>query len=174
MADATTLISYPGEAMRDFNARIAEACQTYVTDIELHVLDGQPAVTLLAEAVDAEQEDVDAGRAEKVGDALFDGPPLCAAVAVVRAASKKAAAKSESELDKLYNLAAGEIVSIDILSADSYEWIEQDDKGKDIPPLYAPTKAHIAIVVWEVAVDEDDGDSKAEAESESESQEEST
>lgn len=155
MADATTLIREPGEALKAFNKRIHAVCNTtYVTDINLAIIDGMPAVTLMTDVDEATEEDVENGDAEEVGDPL-SGPPICGALAIVRAETADAAQKAEEALDKLYNLADGAVTAVEFVTADHYKWIENPNKPK-ADPFYAPAKVTYVLCTWDLASDDDD------------------
>jgi hypothetical protein len=115
MADAITLIKAPVEKMQDFNIRLKQSCESQpVTDVSIVVIDGEPAVTLFSEVVEATQEDVDEAKEDgqeiKLGEMIPEQAPMMAQVTRVSAVDAQAAAKSQDRMERLYERAGGSVI----------------------------------------------------------------
>ena len=130
MSDAITLIRSPTQPLAEFNAELRERCgELPITDFQLAIIDGQPAVTLLSADVEATEDDLrDAQAADpksdlRLGDLIPDGDPLLVQVTPLDARTEKDAKSSRGRLDKLYDRAAGEIERVITAVGEMNEWV---------------------------------------------------
>lgn len=140
MSDATTLVRHPSEAMKDFNKRLRERCkETPVTDFDLVVVDGQVAVTLLAEEEPATEEDVAEAKADDpestltVGDPLPVSTPLMVQVSLLDARTDQAAKHSQQRVDTLFQRGEGLIEQAKTVVGEISEWVPNLSLAKQRP-----------------------------------------
>ncbi len=164
MSDAVILIKDPTEILKDFNKRLRTFCgQTAVTDFEVHVVDGQPMVSLFAGMVPAEEEDVEdakeAGEIIKVGDLIPEDDPIVVQVCGVAARAPMErdenggqvkgkegdAAQSEKRLDALCEKAADGIVKMRVASGTSHDWVTIPGKDANKREWLPVTKTYVAL-----------------------------
>ena len=166
MADAHTIVREPTERLKDFNNRLAELCQAEPwTSARLDVVDGQPVVTLMFEADEATEEDVENEEAEKAGDPILTGPAVSAAVIRLRADDHRSWEKTENILEKIYEVAGDGVIAdmTRVVTAEQYAWIKHPATEESV---YVPLKVTYMIVVWERIEDEDEESEDEESEDE--------
>jgi hypothetical protein len=172
MADALTCIKDPGELLSAFNKRLKAECDKFEpTRVQLTIIDGEPMVTLLAETVEADEDDVedakdhgatindDKGNPRPIalgdeipaGDlvtvklvkvAAFETPKREALRKGTPTEGMKASEAAESHLDKVYERAKGLIT--DHIHA----------SGPTLNPEYAGQQVHYIAVVYVEAEDD--------------------
>jgi len=130
MSDAITLIRTPNQPLPAFNAELRQRCSEMpITDFQIVLVDGQPAVTLISEDVEATEEDVrDALEADpqsdlKVGDPIPESDPLLIQVTPLGARTESEVTSSRGRVDKLCDRAKGEIERIITATGEVTEWI---------------------------------------------------
>ena len=118
MSDAYTIVKCQDETMKEFNARIRQACQdNHVTDGQIDIVDGEPVVTLLW----TEPEDISDDQEDDAQN------PLEVLVARVNASTEDSAAKSEQHLGTIYEIANASIVDVQFATGPAYEWVTATD-----------------------------------------------
>lgn len=163
MSEAIICIKDPSETVKDFNKRLRDSCeQAPVTDFELHVVDGQPMVSMFAGMVEAEQEDVDDAQAEgeelELGALIPEDDPVLVQVCEVAAlvpmerddkgelvqGKEGDAAKSERKLDVLCERAGDAVTKIRVSCGTHYGWVQtqKETAKKEWLPI---SKSWIAI-----------------------------
>jgi len=139
MSSFRTLIQKPIESMKDFNARLAIACaEAPITDYEASVVDGLPALTLISELVDVDQEMIAeaAEEGEKLsdGDVVPDGDPMCIQVCAL-GAIQEISGNSEARMDVLNTRADGDAIEVEHISGPNIQWIpDRNDVNADGKP----------------------------------------
>jgi hypothetical protein len=159
MADATTLIKSPTESMKSFNTRLRAACkQAPVTSGTLAVVDGQPEVTLFSSTDIADEESVNEGLADNVGDEFLVGAPIMIAICRVGARTERESNKTEERLEVIYEKAEGEVddEATITVTGPAIEFFKPDDDPRS-PPIPVQTHVHYKAVIWN-HVEEDDDD----------------
>lgn len=149
MADAVTIIRAPEEPMSKFNIRMLDVCKEMpVTSAQLAVVDGQPCVTLFAEAVEAEQEDVEeAGEAAsiKVGDLIPAEEPVYVQVCPLHADNLEKAATSQKRMETLYKRAQGGVTAVLHASGKGVVRVQDPVTKKEI---FVEKDCHYVAVVY--------------------------
>ena len=166
MADAMSLAKLPSEKLSAFNKRLKQACDDQpVTGAQILVIDGQPVGTIFSEIVEAEQEDVDEGVAEKVGEEIPAKPPVIVQVARARCDTDEGAVKTQEHLETLFSRANGEVVEILHGQGSVSGWVEGPDKKQ----AYVSTPVTFLLVSYiqdeDDAADGDDGEAEQNLES---------
>lgn len=172
MAETVTYIKDVNEKIKHFNNnRLREACQDMpVTDVQMDIIHGQPAVTLICESREATEEDVKQELAKNIGNPIVEEPMLECSVCPLSAAAPGDADESESFMEKIYELAAGDVVEVDIQRGSMKAWVELPEqvrdkmrkanpalKKEDVDvPIYTDIEVNWALVVWLAGDDEDD------------------
>lgn len=161
MADARTFVKLPAEKMSDFNKRLLTACEEdEVTTVMLHVIDGEPVVTLFSEILIANEEDVaealddDPDSTLKVGDELPEEPPVFVQVAKISCLSDELSKASQNRMETMYNRAGGQIVKLLKDSCSRFGFINHPDSKKDYYGEEVIT--YMAVVAY--IPEEDEGD----------------
>jgi hypothetical protein len=180
MADALTCIKDHGEALNEFNKRLKAECDKFEpTRVQLTIIDGEPCVILLAETVEADEDDVDDAKEhgatiedEKtkqqrpivLGDEIPAGDIVCVKLAKVAAfeTPKMAATRkgkptegmsiaqiSEERLDNIYTQAKG-LITDHILAS-----------GVPVDPAYPGQIVHYFGVVYVPIEEVDDAQDAA-------------
>jgi hypothetical protein len=169
MADASTLIKHPSEHMSAFNKRLAEACEKFeVTEVSLHVVDGQPAITLFSEILLATAEDVAEALDEdpdsdlKEGEEMPERPPVFVQVARIEVGNDEAAKKSQDRMEKLYDRAAGQVVKLLVATGVVYGYFTSPLKKEVYGEQSFTYNAVVAYIPDEDDEDGDDGDEEME------------
>lgn len=172
MADALTCIKGSGELLSAFNNRLKAECDKFEpTRVQLVIIDGEPCVFLLAETIEADEDDVadakehgatitDGGgeREIRLGDEIPAGDIVSVKIARIAAfeTPKATAARkgtktdgipisevSEMRLDGIYSDAKGLITDHIVAS------------GPALEPAYAGQLIHYVAVVY-VPIDGED------------------
>jgi hypothetical protein len=172
MADARTFVKLPSELMGAFNKRLLKACEDdEVTSAALHVIDGEPVVTLFSEIFEATAEDVAEAKDEdpdsdlKEGDDLPENPPIFVQVARTSCLDDVEATKSQDRMEKLYARAGGQVVKLLKDSGSRFGWYDRPGK-KDEKIWGEAVFSYMAVIAY-IPDDEDDdqdGDDESEME----------
>ena len=158
MADARTFFKNPDEKIVDFNKRLVIACdEQEITNVMLHVIDGEPVVTLFSEIFIATAEDVEEAREAdpdsdlKEGDDMPEEPPVFVQVAKVGCGSNELATLSQERMETLFNRAGGQVVKLLKDSCTRFGMIKVG--GKEI--YGQETTTYMAVVAY---TDDDEED----------------
>lgn len=164
MAEGTILIrDSRSEQAKDFNERLREAwSQEPIGQATLSVVEGVPVVSMIGALEAATAEDVENQLADAEGDAIQSMTPVGFAVCQVNVANP---GKTEDRLDALCEQAGSSLVDIQIVTGDTFTWIEHPTTGDQ---LYVPAKVTYAMVVWEIEFVDEDEESEEPADEESE------
>lgn len=164
MSEAMILIKDPNETVKQLNQRLRDAClQAPVTDFELHVVDGQPMISLFAGVVEADEDDVaealEADEVIKLGALIPEDDPVVVQVSDVSAlvpmevdgnggqikGKEGDAAKSEKKLDTLCERAGDAVTKLRTASGTAHGWViigGKDATKKEWLPI---TKTWVAL-----------------------------
>jgi hypothetical protein len=139
MADARTLVKLPIEKIGDFNKRLLSSCkEVEVTTAMLHVIDGEPVVTLFSEMVVATEEDVAEATEDleegdkldfKAGDLIPENDPVLVQICKVAAYDDKAAGTSHKFLESVFHRAEGQVVKVLKDTGSRFGWVQAADKS---------------------------------------------
>lgn len=138
MADARTLIKLPNEKTGDFNRRLLSSCkEVEVTNAMLHVIDGEPVVTLFSEMIVATEEDVAEAADEldegekldfKAGDLIPENDPVLVQICKVAAYDDVAAGKTHKFLESVFHRAEAQVVKVLKDTGSRFGWAQAADK----------------------------------------------
>jgi hypothetical protein len=110
------LIRTPSEKAGAFNLRLRQACsldEDPITDFQLDVVDGLPAVTLVSELVEATEEDVENKEEDddfKLGDMISAGDRLAVQVARLEATTDPLTQRTQNIVEKMFGRFNGDVV----------------------------------------------------------------
>jgi hypothetical protein len=167
------LIRDPSEDMKTFNSRLQAAClATPVTGVKLYVIHGQPAVFLFSEIMEAEEEDIEEGLAEAVGDTFTEQGPFMVKVMELGAKSKKQRDHTEAHFQVILDGAEGQISGVEIAHGETRDWVRTQD---GLSQEYLSVIKTYGAILWEIDAaevgeaegeeeDEDEGDDGDEGE----------
>lgn len=149
MADAMTIIKCPSEEIGAFNKRLLANCQSQpVTEVSLHVVHGQPVVTLFSEMVEADEEDVEeakeAGETLTLGELIPAEPPLLAQICLLRGDTDEFSGKTQKFTERLFIRADGDVVKVLHGEGSIFGFIE----GADKKPFYAEQRVNYMLVAY--------------------------
>lgn len=135
MASMKTLIKDPNEVMSAFNARLLKECSDApVTDFHAVVTDGEPAITLLSEMIEVDEEMVaeakENGETLKLEELVPENDPIIVQVMKLGAYGDYAA-KAEHNAAALAKRAQGEIDDVEMIKGPAYAWVRDRNDFKD-------------------------------------------
>jgi len=164
MSEVMILLKDPNEDLKLFNKRIREVCgQTMVTDFELHVVDGQPMLSLFSGMIEADEEDVAEAKEEgeelELGALIPEDDPVvvqvCGAAALVPMeldangglvkGKEGDAALTEKRVDVICERAGDAVTKVRVATGSSYNWVTVPGKDAGKKEWLPVTKTWIAV-----------------------------
>lgn len=147
MAQAFTCIKSPEEKIKVFNNRVLNICKTNpITSVKMAIARGLPVVTLLSDVSVADEDDIEDGLADSIGQAFTEGTLSCAISEIDISIDDKGSVfsdRAEAHLGKIYDAAGDNVVDMIIENGGLKK---KDDQV---------TEVAYALVVWENGLDFD-------------------
>lgn len=138
MSDIALLVKTGNEKMSAFNQRLGEACRSApITSFQAEVVDGQPAILLCSEMIEADQEAIAQAKEDGViieaGELIPDSDPVVVQVARLGAFGEEAA-KAEQSVGVLAKRGDGQVADVEMIKGQTIDFVldrnDCDDAGK--------------------------------------------
>ena len=153
MSEVTDLIYAPGDNLKKFNREIQRACsEVPVTHFEATLVKGGGVkVTLWTDYTEADEEDVKADDSGEIkeGEAITEGPPCCAFLAITSVENAEQRSLTNDRLEKLAELCQASVVEDINLYGEDYAWVGSPEET-NASPMYLPVKFSYTLRVFEI------------------------
>jgi hypothetical protein len=157
MSDIALLVKTSNEKMSKYNERLAKACASApITAFQAEVVDGQPAVLLRSEMIEAGPEEVEQAKQDgadlKEGDLIPESDPLLVQVARIGAFGEEGA-KAEQSVGVLAQRGDGQVAEVEMIKGQSIDFVldrndcDAEGKPKTANPRYVTYNRETVYVV---------------------------